>query len=126
MRWIALGAVCAVLLWGLLAGRAHAEESCGVMPLPDPGCWIGRCVDGEWQQICSDDDDFRCGIKPIPNFGCVIGACENGEWQQICEDPAAIECGPEPLPPVGCRIGGCVEGHWDLICNDPPPMPRLD
>jgi hypothetical protein len=126
MRWIALAAVSVALLWGSLAGRATAEEPCGMMPIPEPGCWIGRCVDGEWEEFCPHHDAVRCGVKPVPNFGCRIGGCKHGEWQQICDDPDAIDCGPEPIPPVGCRIGRCIEGHWEQICNEPLPMTPLD
>ena len=25
---------------------------CGIKPIPELGCRIGRCVDGAWEQIC--------------------------------------------------------------------------
>ena len=31
---------------------ADGTLSCGLKPLPDIGCRIGRCVDGHWEQVC--------------------------------------------------------------------------
>lgn len=29
-----------------------SSVSCGIKPIPDVGCKIGRCVDGQWKQVC--------------------------------------------------------------------------
>ena len=27
-------------------------QTCGIKPIPNIGCRIGRCVDGAWEQVC--------------------------------------------------------------------------
>jgi hypothetical protein len=27
--------------------------TCGLKPIPEIGCRIGRCVDGVWEQVCN-------------------------------------------------------------------------
>ncbi len=85
--------------------------SCGIKPIPNIGCRIGRCIDGDWEQICNN---MTCGIKPIPNIGCRIGRCIDGSWEQVCNN---MTCGIKPIPNIGCQIGRCVDGHWEQVCN---------
>ena len=116
--------VAGLCAWGP-APSALAQPSCGPQPIPDPGCVIGSCVDGKWQQQCPYDDMIKCGPKPIPSLGCIVGSCVDGRWERLCADDSAIACGPKPeYPPVGCRVGECVDGVWQLICTEPmPPLP---
>ena len=39
--------------------------TCGLKPIPEIGCRIGRCVNGAWEQICDRNPGLSCGIKPI-------------------------------------------------------------
>ena len=57
---------------------------CGLKPIPDLGCRIGRCVDGAWEQVCDRNPGLSCGLKPLPGLGCRIGRCVDGVWEQIC------------------------------------------
>jgi hypothetical protein len=115
-----------------VAAVASAQQApppvlpCGPKPIPDPGCFIVGCIDGEWAQNCAEDEEIRCGIKPIPDFGCYIGECKGGRWEQICDPNAQIPCGDKPVPPVGCKIGKCVAGQWDVICQEDVPITPLD
>jgi hypothetical protein len=46
---------CVLIVVGALAlsGGAWAQNlTCGLKPIPDVGCRIGRCVDGAWEQVC--------------------------------------------------------------------------
>lgn len=83
------------------------EITCGIKPIPNLGCQIGRCIDGQWEQVCN-----TCGIKPIPQIGCQIGRCVSGQWEQICNT-----CGIKPIPRIGCRVENCVNGQWEQVCN---------
>jgi len=29
------------------------EMNCGIRPIPEIGCRIGKCVSGSWKQICN-------------------------------------------------------------------------
>ena len=51
---------------------ADGTLKCGIKPIPEIGCRIGRCVDGMWEQICDTSPTISCGIKPIPDVGCSI------------------------------------------------------
>ena len=64
--------------------HAHGNLTCGLQPLPDIGCHIGRCVDGAWQQVCNSAPTLTCGIRPIPDVGCRVGRCVDGAWEQVC------------------------------------------
>ena len=70
----------------LFQSVAEANLTCGIKPIPDVGCKIGRCVDGYWEQVCDQygSGSMTCGIKPIPNIGCKIGRCVDGYWEQVC------------------------------------------
>ena len=96
---------------------ADGSFTCGLKPLPELGCRIGRCVDGAWERICDSAPTLSCGLKPLPNLGCRIGRCVDGYWEQICDSAPSLSCGLKPLPNLGCRIGRCVDGHWEQICN---------
>lgn len=91
--------------------------SCGIKPIPNIGCRVGRCVDGRWEQICDSSPALSCGIKPIPNIGCRIGRCVDGAWEQVCDSNSSLTCGIRPIPKIGCQIGRCVDGRWEQICN---------
>jgi len=52
---------------------AAQSASCGLKPLPELGCRIGRCVNGAWEQICDANPALSCGLKPLPELGCRIG-----------------------------------------------------
>jgi hypothetical protein len=118
--------VAGLCAWGP-APSAFAQTPCGPQPIPEPGCAIGICVDGKWQQNCPYDDMIKCGPKPIPRLGCILGSCVNGRWELNCSDDVAVACGPKPAyAPAGCRVGECVDGVWQVICTEPMPVPPLD
>jgi hypothetical protein len=58
---------------------ADGALKCGIKPIPNIGCKIGRCVDGVWEQVCDTSPTISCGLKPIPEIGCKIGRCVDGE-----------------------------------------------
>jgi hypothetical protein len=91
--------------------------SCGIRPIPNIGCRIGRCVDGHWEQICDSSPALSCGMKPNPNIGCRIGRCVDGGWEQVCDSNSALTCGIKPIPKIGCQVGRCVDGRWEQLCN---------
>ena len=64
---------------------ADGSLTCGIKPIPNIGCRIGRCVNGAWEQICDSSPTVTCGIKPIPKIGCWIGRCVDGVWEQVCD-----------------------------------------
>ncbi len=33
--------------------NVNYNMTCGVKPLPNIGCTIGRCVNGQWEEICN-------------------------------------------------------------------------
>lgn len=90
---------------------------CGIKPIPKPGCQVGRCINGVWEQVCSNNSGVVCGVKPIPNIGCQIGRCVNGAWEQVCSNNSGVVCGIKPIPNIGCRLGRCVDGAWEQVCN---------
>ena len=96
---------------------AYGEMNCGIRPIANIGCRIGRCVDGAWEQVCDSNPGISCGIKPIPNIGCRIGRCVGSEWEQVCDSNPGISCGIKPIPNIGCRIGRCVGSEWEQVCN---------
>lgn len=114
-----LRAVLLLLVAYLYPNFSYAEGylNCGVPPVPQIGCRIGQCVNGQWQQICDSNPSISCGIPPVPEVGCRIGQCVDGQWQQICDSQPTMSCGIPPVPQVGCRIGQCVDGQWQQICN---------
>ncbi len=117
-----LGLCCTALLLAVLVtlqGEAFAQGNltCGLRPLPSIGCRIGRCVNGQWEEICSQAPALTCGLRPLPNVGCRIGRCVNGAWEEICDRAPALSCGLKPLPNLGCRIGRCVDGAWEQVCR---------
>jgi hypothetical protein len=70
-----------VLLWfnlpmvlnsDVVKAQTSNNNSCGFKPMPNVGCDIGKCIDGQWKQNCISDE-YECGIKPIPNLGCEVG-----------------------------------------------------
>lgn len=93
-----------------------ATLACGIKPIPDIGCRIGRCVDGAWEQVCDSAPMLTCGIRPIPDIGCRIGRCVDGAWEQICDSAPTLSCGIKPIPEIGCHIGRCVDGAWEQVC----------
>ena len=115
-KW--LWCVLIIAGWLALPGSAWAQSlTCGLKPIPDVGCRIGRCVNGAWEQVCDQSPALVCGIKPIPNVGCRIGRCVNGEWEQVCDQSPSLTCGIKPIPAVGCRIGRCIDGEWEQVCD---------
>ena len=57
---------------------------CGIKPLPRIGYEIGRCVNGQWEQVSRNSSGtIECGIKPLPRIGYEIGRCVNGRWEQV-------------------------------------------
>jgi len=115
MRTYVLALLAIILLMPPLS-YADGTLKCGIKPIPEIGCRIGRCVDGMWEQICDTSPTISCGIKPIPNVGCRIGQCVNGQWEQVCDVSPTISCGIKPIPDVGCKIGRCVNGEWEQVC----------
>jgi len=115
----AMRAFVVVLILALASTVAPEVEaqSCGIKPIPNIGCRIGRCVNGAWEQICDQSPAISCGIKPIPQIGCRIGRCVDGAWEQICDQSPSISCGIKPIPNIGCHIGRCVNGAWEQVCN---------
>jgi hypothetical protein len=80
-----LGLALLALIFLLPSGAsADGTLKCGIKPIPNIGCKIGRCVDGVWEQVCDISPTIKCGIKPIPEIGCKIGRCVDGEWEQVC------------------------------------------
>ena len=75
--------ICLIVVMGT-PFYANANLNCGIKPIPNIGCRVGRCVDGYWEQICDSSPTLSCGIKPIPRIGCQIGRCVDGHWEQIC------------------------------------------
>lgn len=96
--------------------QAYAAD-CGPRPLPEGGCKVGTCVNGQWEQICTPSTTLPCGIKPVAGPGCKIGNCVDGNWEQICNKKSFISCGPQPSPSQGCTVGKCVDGKWEQICQ---------
>lgn len=106
-----------ILMVAVSPGASAQSASCGLKPLPELGCRIGRCVNGAWEQICDSNPVLSCGIRPTPSLGCRIGRCVDGVWEQICDRMPTLSCGLKPIPNLGCRIGRCVDGVWEQICN---------
>jgi hypothetical protein len=69
----------AVVLLSFSSSSVHSQSmTCGLKPLPQLGCRIGRCVNGAWEQICDSNRGMSCGLKPLPQLGCRIGRCVDG------------------------------------------------
>ncbi len=120
MRQRHLKAILFVFIMAVLGDLPSAQgqsQGCGLKPLPELGCRIGRCVNGAWEQICDANPALSCGLKPLPELGCRIGRCVDGAWEQICDSNPSLSCGLKPLPELGCRIGRCVDGAWEQVCN---------
>jgi hypothetical protein len=109
--------VLITLAFANLSVAEGQSQTCGLKPLPELGCRIGRCVNGAWEQICDANPALSCGLKPLPELGCRIGRCVDGAWEQICDRNPSLSCGLKPLPELGCRIGRCVDGAWEQVCN---------
>ena len=85
-RMRTLGFTVLVLSFLFPAGSyAGGTLKCGIKPIPNIGCRIGRCVDGQWEQVCDSTPTLSCGIKPLPDIGCKIGRCVDGKWEQVCD-----------------------------------------
>ena len=79
-----------ILLNGFISPPTFAQWSttnCGIKPIPQLGYEIGRCVNGQWEQVSSSKttNSINCGIKPIPQLGYKIGRCVNGRWEQVSQ-----------------------------------------
>jgi hypothetical protein len=79
------GVLLAVVAASVTLTAAAQSLTCGLKPIPALGCRIGRCVNGEWEQICDQNPGLTCGLKPIPAIGCRIGRCVDGVWEQVCD-----------------------------------------
>jgi hypothetical protein len=111
-------AVVTVSILMVRPGAGAAQNlNCGIKPIPEIGCRIGRCVNGAWEQICDQNPGLSCGIKPIAELGCRVGRCVDGAWEQICDQNPGLSCGLKPIPAIGCRIGRCVDGVWEQVCH---------
>jgi hypothetical protein len=73
---------------------------CGLKPLPKVGCKIGQCIDGKWQQVCSNKNPYSNNNSPFGN-----------------QQATNLSCGIKPIPPVGCKIGQCIDGKWQKVCR---------
>ena len=63
---------------------AQSGINCGIKPLPRLGYRIGRCINGQWEQVSDrGTSGINCGIKPLPRIGYRIGRCINGQWEQV-------------------------------------------
>jgi hypothetical protein len=93
--------------------------NCGFKPLPKLGYEIGRCINGEWEQVSKGGTSaaMNCGFKPLPALGYEIGRCINGEWEQVSKGgtSSAFNCGFKPLPRLGYKIGRCINGEWEQV-----------
>jgi len=91
--------------------------NCGVKPVPRVGYRIGRCINGQWEQVSSGySSGINCGVKPVPRVGYRIGRCINGQWEQVSDGfSSGINCGVKPVPRVGYRIGRCINGQWEQV-----------
>jgi len=93
--------------------------NCGVKPVPRVGYEIGRCVNGQWEQVSKSGlgGALSCGVKPVPRVGYEIGRCVNGQWEQVSKSGfgGAVNCGVKPIPRVGYKIGRCVNGQWEQV-----------
>jgi len=50
---IAFGALILLTVSSCTPNAASAQNlTCGLKPIPEVGCRIGRCVDGAWEQVC--------------------------------------------------------------------------
>ena len=36
----------------VVSSSSAQNLTCGIKPIPEIGCRIGRCVDGMWEQVC--------------------------------------------------------------------------
>ena len=124
MRTLGLAIITLILLLPT-GSSADGTLKCGIKPIPDIGCRIGSCVNGEWEQICDSAPSLSCGIKPIPDVGCRIGQCVNGEWEQVCDISPMLDCGIRPIPDIGCKIERCVDGEWEQVCDNDRKIPDL-
>jgi hypothetical protein len=91
--------------------------NCGFKPFPKLGYRIGRCIDGEWEQVSTEaSSGMNCGFKPFPKLGYKIGRCIGGEWEQIStEASSGMNCGFKPFPKLGYKIGRCIGGEWEQV-----------
>ena len=91
--------------------------NCGLKPLPQLGYEIGRCINGQWEQVSkSSNSNLNCGLKPLPQLGYEIGRCINGQWEQVSKSSNSnLNCGLKPLPQLGYEIGRCINGQWEQV-----------
>ena len=96
---------------------AQSGINCGIKPLPRLGYRIGRCINGQWEQVSDrGTSGINCGTKPLPRLGYRIGRCINGQWEQVSDrGTSGINCGIKPLPRIGYRIGRCINGQWEQV-----------
>lgn len=94
-----------------------SSMNCGLKPLPQLGYEIGRCINGQWEQVSkSNSSNMNCGLKPLPQLGYEIGRCINGQWEQVSKSNSSnINCGLKPLPKLGHVIGRCINGQWEQV-----------
>lgn len=104
---------------GVFLAQLGSAVQCGVKPIPRVGYRIGRCINGQWEQVSKGGSSgINCGVKPIPRVGYRIGRCVNGQWEQVSDGGSSgINCGVKPIPRVGYRIGRCVNGQWEQIAT---------
>lgn len=91
--------------------------NCGLKPLPKLGYRIGRCINGQWEQVSEGySSGLNCGLKPLPQLGYKIGRCINGQWEQVSEGySSGLNCGLKPIPKLGYKIGRCINGQWEQV-----------
>ena len=91
--------------------------NCGLKPLPKLGYKIGRCVNGQWEQVSAGfSSGLNCGLKPFPKLGYKIGRCINGQWEQVSAGfSSGLNCGLKPFPKLGYKIGRCINGQWEQV-----------
>ena len=54
--------IFAIMFW--LSSPVYPYEECGVQPAAPMGCFVGACVNGQWQVVCPDAKDKKCANSP--------------------------------------------------------------
>lgn len=67
-----------ICLFSSIKSFAWGELNCGMKPIANLGCTIGKCLNGKWEQICETNPQATCGLRPYDEIGCKIGSCVNG------------------------------------------------
>jgi len=111
-----------LVLMAFLVSPAFGQSSslnCGLKPLPKLRYKIGRCINGQWEQVSKrTSSSLNCGLKPLPKLGYKIGRCINGQWEQVSKrTSSSLNCGLKPLPKLGYKIGRCINGQWEQVSN---------